>query len=72
MLESAMFQVFKCLENGIILILTDNNTIGTKKITEIDLLGKVYNCYFDLQGVHYDIIELLNGNFLRFHILMES
>lgn len=53
-------QLCKRLENGNTLILLEDLT----GFYEIDLLGKVYSQFSDLQKIHHDVIELPNGNFL--------
>ncbi|MFI3238593.1 MAG: aryl-sulfate sulfotransferase [Lachnospiraceae bacterium] len=53
-------QITRRLENGNIILLDDDYAT----ITEMDLLGKVYGQYKDPAGVHHDVIELPNGNFL--------
>lgn len=59
-LYSAASQITKRINNGNIIVLKE----GKEYFMEMDLLGKVYSQYNDLEEAHHDIIQLPNDNFL--------
>lgn len=59
-LDYPIYHIFQRIENGNMLLKKSDGS----GFYEMDLLGKIYNQYQDVNNIHHDVIELPNGNFL--------
>ncbi len=42
----------------------ENSFHGSRRLIEIDLLGRVYSSYYIPDGIHHDVEEMESGNLL--------